>query len=83
MIRLTLASKLTAVSPFCSESSDPLPSLSQTANAWPNKEEDVKVKVEEEEEAAPLTQLAHSSTLEQEVCCREPSSPAVDLSLSF
>lgn len=45
----------------------PIPSfLSLICPSLPDQEDEAKVK--EEEEPAPLTQLAHSSTLEQEVC---------------
>lgn len=45
----------------------PIPSfLSLIYPSLPDQEDEAKVK--EEEEPAPLTQLAHSSTLEQEVC---------------
>lgn len=40
--------------------------LNRSPLSLPYQEDDAKVK--EEEEPAPLTQLAHSSTLEEEVC---------------
>lgn len=68
-----LKSSVSPVPQFC------LPFLS-ICLSLPDQEDDAKVKTEEE--PAPLTQLAHSSTLEQEVCPSLPSFVAVYCLLS-